>query len=192
MTIETDDEKKQALLAAEEAEREQNEREKKKGGKSGSASGGVSRVIVSEEDTEESAQRKRDEGEGDSDSFGRGKAGAGAGAIRLPPQKLKEVMADWRHLDVSAVVEAVAEFFSDWPMRAAANLSVAWTKTRANPKSFAIVNWVIEAGKSAVRELARTRERTRGAGADSRKLFMRTRPGIKAGIAARPGPTTAG
>jgi len=96
-------------------------------------------------DDEEELRRKKkkggDEGEGDADSWGRGKAGAGSmmSKVRLPPQKLKEVMADWRHLDLAAVVQAVAEYFSEMPMRASANLSVAWKQT----KSFAIVNWLV-------------------------------------------------
>ncbi len=147
-----------------------------------------------DDDNEEAAalraKKKGDSGEGDQDSFGRGKAGAGAsGGIRLPPHKLKEVMADWRHLDVSAVVEAVAEFFSEMPMRASANLSVTWEKTKTNVKSFAIVNWVIEFGDKTVRELARTRERVRGAGRDSRG-FQRQRPAkARPGMGMNMGPT---
>ena len=130
-----------------------------------------------------------DTGEGDSDSFGRGKAGAGSGGgIKISPQKLKEVMADWRHLDVTTVVEAVGEFFADMPMRASANVSVTWEKTKANVKSFAIVNWVIEFGEKTVRELARTRERVRGAGRDSRGL-QRQKPRKGAGLGMSMGPT---
>jgi len=83
----------------------------------------------------------------------------------------------------------VAEFFSDLPMRASANLVVTWERTQANAKSFAVVNWIIDAGHAAVRELARTRERVRGAGRDSRGLMMQ-RP--KAGMAMKPGPTGPG
>ena len=148
-------------------------------------------VSASVEEAEDGRSKKTDTGEGDQDSFGRGKAGAGAGFAKLPPQKLKEVMADWRHLDVTAVMEAVAEFFSDLPMRASANLSVQWERTRSNAKSFAIVNWIIEAGHAAVREMARTRERVRGAGRarDSRGLGMQ-RP--KTGLGMKPGPTAPG
>jgi hypothetical protein len=121
-------------------------------------------------DEEESARRKKKkdegEGEGDADSFGRGKAGAGSmmGKVRLPPQKLKEVMADWRHLDVTAIIQAVAEFFSELPMRASANLSVVWDKT----KKFTIVTDLIKKGTQAARDLMLTRERT--AGRDARGL----------------------
>ncbi len=134
-------------------------------------------------DDEEEARRKKkikDEGEGDADSWGRGKAGAGSmmGRVRLPPQKLKEVMADWRHLDVTAIVQAVAEFFADLPMRASANLSVAWKQT----KSFALVNWLVSFGEKTVAEINLAREK--GAGKDSRTLqnrrdqVKRARPGV--------------
>jgi len=146
-----------------------------------------------EAEEEESKRKKSDSGEGDADSFGRGKAGAGAAAsVKISTQKLKGIMADWRHLDLNEVLEAVAEFFSEMPMRASANLSVTWEKTKSNAKSFAIVNWVIEFGEGMVRELARTRERTRGAGRDSRGLQRQKprSPGSKLGMAAGPtGPT---
>ena len=135
------------------------------------------------DDDEESRRKKKkggDEGEGDADSWGRGKAGAGSmmGKVRLPPQQLKEVMADWRHLDVAAVIQAVTEFFSELPMRASANLSVAWKQT----KSFALVNWLVSFGEKAAAELKHTREK--GAGRDSRTLQNRRdqkkfiRPGV--------------
>ncbi len=132
--------------------------------------------MVDEIDDDEEARRKKkkDEGEGDADSWGRGKAGAGAmgGKVHLPPQKLKEVMADWRHLDLAAVVEAVTEFFSALPMRASANLSVAWQQTKTNAKSFAIVNWLIKYGEKASKDLNLSREK--GAGRDTRG-FQRDR-----------------
>ncbi|MFA4994025.1 MAG: hypothetical protein WC521_01825 [Bdellovibrionales bacterium] len=128
---------------------------------------------IDSENEEELARRKKKkgegEGEGDADSWGRGKAGAGAmvGKVRLPPQKLKEVMADWRHLDVTAVARAVAEYFSELPMRASANLSVAWKQS----KSFALVNWLVTYGEKAAGELRAARERV--AGRDSRTLQNR-------------------
>lgn len=128
-----------------------------------------------DENEEVRRKKKGDSGEGDSDSWGRGKAGAGAGGgIRIPPTKLKEVMADWRHLDVKAVVEAVAEFFSDLPMRASANLQVKWEQTKANVKSFAIVNWLITFGERTALELARTRDTA--ASRDSRGLQKQKQP----------------
>jgi hypothetical protein len=180
-------------LAAQRAQEEKSGEGTK--GKAGSAGGGVK--FSSSDSAEEAAQKRAkkggDEGEGDQDSFGRGKAGAGAGGgIRVSPQKLKEIMADWRHLDVTAVMEAVAEFFSELPMRVSANCEVTWEKTKSNVKSFAIVNWAIEAGEKAVRELAKNRDRTRarGAGRDTRGLVQRqpsTGMSMKLGPA---GPTT--
>lgn len=110
-----------------------------------------------DEETLHSKKKTEDSGEGDSDSWGRGKAGAGSGVSRarrnLSPQRLKEVMADWRQLDVAALVQAVAEFFVEMPMRASANLRVAWKQTRANAKSFAVVNWLISFGEKAGHDL---------------------------------------
>ncbi len=131
----------------------------------------------------EAKKKKKDEGEGDSDSFGRGKAGAGAGVSkvkRLSPETLKKVMEDWRHLDVGAVVEAVAEFFMDLPMRASANLSVVFDRTR----SFAIINKLIAFGQKAAEELNLSRQ-PRTAGRDSRglqnKRAAKTSPGMNMG-----------
>ncbi|MDR3425098.1 MAG: hypothetical protein P4M13_08540 [Alphaproteobacteria bacterium] len=160
-----------------------------KGGKTGKSgsSGGGAKFSSRESDEAETRRKKGDEGEGDQDSWGRGKAGAGS-AVRITPQKLKGVMADWRYLDITAVVEAVTEFFSDLPMRASANLSVAWEKTKSNVKSFAIVNWLIAYGRKTA-ELAKTRERSRarGAGRDSRGL-QRRRPKTNPGMNMAPGP----
>jgi hypothetical protein len=136
------------------------------------------------DDTEDAARRrkKEDEGEGDSDSFGRGKAGAGAGMSkvkRLSPAALKTVMENWRHLDVEAVMQAVAEFFSDLPLRASANLTVAWEKT------FAVVNQVIAIGQIAAEELHLSRSRARTAGRDTKglanKRAAKMRPGMDMG-----------
>jgi len=180
--IDDDDELNGA--ATERAEDESSGEEGKKG-KSGGTSGGGAKLSSNEEEHE---RKVEDTGEGDSDSFGRGKAGAASGVAKISPQKLKEVMADWRHLDVTAVVEAVAEFFSELPMRASANLSVTWEKTKSNVKSFAIVNWMIEFGENTVRELARTRERTRGAGRDSRGVQRQTTKKRGPGFGMTPGP----
>lgn len=110
-----------------------------------------------DEETLRSKKKVEDSGEGDSDSWGRGKAGAGSGVSRvrrtLSPQRLKEVMADWRQLDVAALVQAVAEFFVEMPMRASANLRVVWKQTKTNTKSFALVNWLIAFGEKAGHDL---------------------------------------
>lgn len=124
-------------------------------------------MSIDDEQNEAEARRKKgDSGEGDSDSFGRGKAGAGAGSVRLPPNKLKQVTADWRHFDVKDVVAALAEFFADLPMRASANLSVAWENTKE--KSFAIVTWLVDLSKRS--EFNPELNRERAAGSDSRGL----------------------
>ena len=159
-------------------------------GKSGSAgsAGGVQFSAAENEEEAVLRAKKGDSGEGDADSFGRGKAGAGAG-IRLSAQKTKEVGSVWTHLTASELMDAVVEFFSELPMRASANLSVTWERTQSNAKSFAIVNWIMDAGHSAVRELARTRERIRGAGRDSRGLMMQ-RP--KTNMRMKPGPVAPG
>ncbi|MDD4616704.1 MAG: hypothetical protein PHW76_06290 [Alphaproteobacteria bacterium] len=151
-------------------------------GKSGS--GGVAPSTETEGDEEPSKKRKiKDEGEGDADSWGRGKAGAGAGVSkvkRLSPDVLKKVMDNWRHLDVAAVVEAVAEFFMDLPMRASANLSVVFDKT----KSFAIINKLIAFGEQAAEELSLSRQPgTAGKGTRGfqNKRAAKTSPGINMG-----------
>jgi len=132
-------------------------------------------------DDEDESPRKKKKGEGstegDSDSWGRGKAGAGAAGGKishLSTQRLKEVMADWRHLDMAAVIQAVAEFFAELPMRASANLSVAWEQTKTNAKSFALVNWIISFGERAAKEMNLVRSRT--AKRDTRGLQNKRQP----------------
>ncbi|MDD3029544.1 MAG: hypothetical protein PHS57_04610 [Alphaproteobacteria bacterium] len=141
---------------------------------------------------------KKETGEGDTDSFGRGKAGTASGMARrarskktLAPARLKEVMANWRHLDMTEVVEALADFFSDWPMRASANLAVAWERTKTNAKSFAIVNWAISFGENAWKELRLVRERAVSSGTrglkrkttlNKPKIGMGMKPGGPSGV----------
>ena len=137
-----------------------------------------------DEDDDESLEQKKkkkkkgEEGsEGDSDSWGRGKAGAASGArIRLSPQQLKQAMAEWRQLDVEQAVHAVAEFFADMPMRASANLAVVWNQVKNNPKSFAIVNWVLAFGEKAHNDLTLEKEKDRGRGRDTKGLHARKAP----------------
>lgn len=108
---------------------------------------------------ENQAQRKKS-GEGDSES-GSASTGtaytraSGEGIAKLSLEKQKVVWNDFRHLDLNEVVIAVAEFFSEFPARASANLSVAWN----NVGGYAIINMAIKFGQdvaTAVRE--RTRE----------------------------------
>ena len=115
------------------------------------------------EDEEAAKRRKKDDsGEGDSDSFGRGKAGAGTGGgIKISAQKLKQVMADWRHLDINEVAEAVAEFFGE-VLRASAHIAVDFV-TKSNVKAFAILEHSIKGGQKLA--AARTRARVRSADA---------------------------
>jgi hypothetical protein len=120
-----------------------------------------------------------------------GKAGAVSGGVKLDAQHNKEVWSVFRQLNAQELVDAVTEFFSEFPMRASANLAVTWERTKNNVKSFAIVNWAIDAGEAMVRELARTRERGMGAaGRDSRGL-QRQKPKANYGINPNPGPVGA-
>ncbi len=116
---------------------------------------------------EDSARRKK-KGEGDTE-------GAGSGIAKmLTTRKAEEVKGEHRHLVGADLIEAIVEFFSELPMRASANLSVAWEKTKTNAKSFAVVNWMIEFGDKTVREFIKSRERDRGGAArDSRGLQQR-------------------
>jgi hypothetical protein len=115
----------------------------------------------SEEEIAARKKKKGDSGEGDSDSFGRGKAGAGAGGgIKISVQKLKQVVAEWRQLDMNEIMEAVAEFFSV-VLRASAHCVVGWESVKGvNAKSFALINWAIKSGKDAA---LWTRDAARGA-----------------------------
>jgi len=145
-----------------------------------------------EEDSLEEKKKKKkmkgDEGsEGDSDSWGRGKAGAASGRrIRLSPQQLKKVMAEWRQLNVEQAVEAVAEFFADMPMRASANLAVVWTQIKNNPKSFAIVNWVHAFGEKVRNDLTMEKDKEKGRGRDTKGFKVRKSPKATAPKAATP------
>jgi hypothetical protein len=122
--------------------------------------------IPPDAEQEDSARRKK-KGEGDAQ-------GAGSGIAKmLTTRKSEQVKGEHRHLVGAELVEAIVEFFSELPMRASANLSVAWEKTKTNAKSFAIVNWIIEHGDKAVRDFIKSRDRDRGAARDSRGLQQR-------------------
>jgi hypothetical protein len=126
-------------------------------------------------DAEEAARKKKKSGSGEvQDGFGGGKAGAGAGGgiQKLSSQKDKEVKEGHRHLVASELIDAIVEFFSELPMRASANLSVTWEKTKTNVKSFAVVNWIVEFGTKTA-QLARTRQ----SAPDSRGLKQQ-KPGV--------------
>ena len=81
---------------------------------------------------------------------GSGKAsGSGSSGIRLPPNKLKEVMTNWEHLDASKVVARLAEFFSELPARASANVEVSWANLKNH--GYAIVTNLLQFGQEISR-----------------------------------------
>ena len=109
------------------------------------------------ESDEETARKKRGEGDSESGSASTGTTfvrASGEGVIeRLSVEKQKKVWADFRHLDLNEVVAAVAEFFSEFPARASANLTVAWNKG-----GYAIINLAVKFGQDVAQAV---RERTR-------------------------------
>jgi hypothetical protein len=149
--------------------------------------------MIDEPDDEDERSKKKKKGdgdsEGDSDSWGRGKAGAASGAKvgRPSAANLKKILANWQHFeDVTQVVQAVAEFFTDVPMRASANLSVLWEKTRG----FAIVTKFMRFGKSAADDLKVSR--SRAAGRDTRGFQRKPAPTKKPGMNLGPRPPGSG
>ncbi len=90
------------------------------------------------------------EDEGKKGSGGKASGGAGAaGGIRLPPNKLKEIMQNWEHLDATKVVARLAEFFSELPARASANVEVKWTNLKNH--GYAIVTNLLNYGQEISR-----------------------------------------
>jgi hypothetical protein len=144
-------------------------------------------------DNEKEAERHKKKGEGEGepiDVSGREFVSGGNTTERvnnrhLPPLKLKAVMADWRHLDVNAVAQAVAEFFAELPMRASANLSVFWEKT----KRFALVNDMIKFGEKAANDLKLTRERVRTKGRDTKGFQNKREQKVNPRMGMNLGPT---
>ncbi len=117
-------------------------------------------LIHDEENENKKVDKKGKSGRSETDgSFGGGQAGAGAGiGFILSTAKSDAVKSEHRHLTAGDLIDAIVEFFSEWPMRASANLAVTWDKTKTNFKSFAIVNWVIEVGAQTVKDFMRTRQ----------------------------------
>jgi hypothetical protein len=119
------------------------------------------------DDEIEAARRKKKRAEGETDT-GSGSAATGFvraggdGIARLSTAKTKEVWAAFRALDLNEVVAAVAEFFSEFPTRASANLSVAWEGR------FAVVNLAIKFGQDVA---IAVRERTRESAVQVRKRY---------------------
>jgi hypothetical protein len=144
-------------------------------------------VLASAENNESGDGKKGKSGETDTGGLIR-KEPVTTNVARLTPQKLKQVMADWRHLTAQDLIDALVEFFGENPMRASANAAVSWVKN-ANAKSFAIVNWVLEFGENAVRELVRTRERTASRDTKGLRHGQKQRPGPAGIVPGLNGPT---
>ena len=119
------------------------------------------------------------EKDGEEGRSGKGKSGSSGGGIRQPPNKLKDIMSNWDHLDVAKVVARVAEFFSELPARASANAVVNWAGV--NKHGFAVVNHLISSGQEIAQFM---RERTAG-----HVKRLRTKYGVK--ITAATGATPA-
>lgn len=152
---------------------EETKRSKKEGegdSESGSASTGTVFQRASGEGLiggEQQEQRKK-RGEGDSES-GSASTGttfvraSGEGIAKLSVEKQKQVWTDFRKLDLGEAVAAIAEFFSEFPARASANISVAWNKG-----GFAIVNMAIKFGQDVAMAV---RERTRESAVQVRRRY---------------------
>lgn len=98
-----------------------------------------------------------------------GAAGVGSTARFVNPQQVKQIWSEWKHMNVSEAVSAVAEFFSEFPARAAANLQVNFASVQK--QGFAVVSQAISFGSEVAHLL---RDRTAG---NIKRL--RTRYGIK-------------
>ena len=137
-------------------------------------------------ETEEQRKKRRGEGEGQAGSANSGfKRASGEGIVTLSVEDKKRVWADFRHLDLNEVVAAVAEFFSEFPARASANLSVAWDKG-----GYAIINMAIKFGQDVAMAV---RERTRESAVQVRKRYgINIKFKNRGGMAVTPGPQGAG
>jgi hypothetical protein len=81
---------------------------------------------------------------------GKGKSGksggvGSTGGIRLPPNQLKEVTANWEYLDATKVAARLADFFSELPARASAQVQVSWANLQN--QGFAIITQVLQFAK---------------------------------------------
>jgi hypothetical protein len=76
-----------------------------------------------------------------------GKGSGEAGGIRLPPNKLQEVMRNWEHLDSGKIIAHMTDFFSEWPARASANAEVSWPKANLKNRGFAIATNFLKFGQ---------------------------------------------
>jgi hypothetical protein len=110
---------------------------------------------IIDEDLNTKLEAEEDGKEGDGKSGRGGRSGGGGGGIRLPPNMLKQVVESWKHMDLAETAVRVAEFFSEMPARASANLSVNWNTAKRH--GFAVVNHIIASGQE-IAQLMRSRE----------------------------------
>ncbi|HEU0118011.1 MAG TPA: hypothetical protein VFR09_05200, partial [Alphaproteobacteria bacterium] len=96
--------------------------------------------------TDNEKDNRTGSGETDSGKSGgkSGGTGGAGGGIRLPPNQLKEVTANWEYLDATKVAARVAEFFSELPARASAHVQVSWANVRN--QGFTIVTQLLKYG----------------------------------------------
>ena len=114
---------------------------------------------------------------------GKGRAGGSSGsgalggtsgqngiAFSVDAVRLKQIMADWRKLNMGEAVSAVAEFFNEGVARASANLIVTFETISATgaKAGFAIMNRFITFGQDMVGAM---RTRSREATAQVRKKY---------------------
>ena len=123
--------------------------------------------MVDQNDDNEIKKRKDGETEGKG-SAGKGRVGGtgtaggagaeGSGGIRfsIDATTSKQIWAEWKHLNMAEAIMAVAEFFSELPARASANMVVVFDG--ATKAGFAIVSQTIRFGQDMVVAM-RTRSR---------------------------------
>ena len=138
---------------------------------------------TTDESDDNTVRRKQSDGEGEGEQAGQGVA------KMLTTRKAEQVKGEHRHLIGSELVEAFVEFFGE-VSRASANLVTTFVErskqTVNNLNPHALINNTMEGAKQMLRELARTRERNRGAARDSRG-FQQRKPATK-GMTITPGP----
>lgn len=144
-------------------------------------------VDTTDNNDEEELKRKKKRGEGESDggtssgtTFYRADAQGRITNVNLSVERRKQVWGDFRKLDLNESVVAIAEFFSEFPARASANLHVDW-----NSRGYAIVNMAIKFGQDVAMAV---RERTRESSVQIRRRYginikMRQRGGVPSNVA---------
>jgi hypothetical protein len=81
-------------------------------------------------------------GKGKSGKSGKSGSAGSTGGVRLPPNQLKEVTSNWEYLDASQVAARLADFFSELPARASAQVQVSWANLQN--QGFAIITQVLK------------------------------------------------